>query len=302
MSIRAKLISLIMARTVRPLFDRVEAITEFRTALGRAERLGAAPPKTISVTPATIADRPCEWITAPGATPGHVLLYLHGGGYVAGGLDSHRDIAWRLAEAAAVTVLLVDYRLAPEHPFPAALDDASACYRYLLDEGFEADKIFIGGDSAGGGLALATLINLKNLGLPLPAKGILLSPWVDLSLSGDSLTSNGETDVMLTARALHDMARMYLGTRDARAPLASPLFGDLRGLPPLLVHASSSELLLSDAERLVRLVETQGGDIALTVWPRMPHVFQLLASRIPEGRQAITQLAEFLRQPTDRVN
>ena len=298
MSIRAKLISLIMARTLRPLFDRVANIAEFRSALAKAERLGAAPPTTITVPPVIIADRPCEWISAPRATPGQVLLYLHGGGYVAGGLDSHREIAWRLAEAAAITVLLVDYRLAPEQPFPAALEDACACYRYLLDQGYAAPAMHIGGDSAGGGLALATLLNLKNLGLPLPASAILLSPWVDLSLSGDILTGNAATDVMLTSQALHDMAEMYLGGRDARAPLASPLFGDLRGLPPMLVHASSSELLRSDAERLVRLVEAQGGDIVLTLWPHMPHVFQLLAARIPEGRLAISQLAVFLNRHT----
>jgi acetyl esterase/lipase len=166
----------------------------------------------------------------------------------------------------------------------------------LLEQGYNAEDIALGGDSAGGGLAVALLLNLKNRGLPLPSRAVLLSPWVDLTLSGDSLATNLDTDVMLTPRGLTQMARFYLGGRDPRAPLASPLFGDLRGLPPLLVHVSDSELLLSDGQRLATTVESLGGHVELTIWPRMPHVFQVLAGRLPEGRQAIAALGEFLAQ------
>ncbi len=298
MSIRAALISRVMARTIRPLFDSVADITGFRDKLAKAAGLNTGVPKGVDVTSEAIAGVPCEWVQVQSgraaSDSARVLLYLHGGGYVSGGADSHRNLAWRLAQASGMAVLMVEYRLAPEHPFPAGLDDATLCYRSLLDQGFNPENIAIGGDSAGGGLALALLLNLKNLGLPMPAKAILLSPWLDLSLTGDSLGTNIVTDVMLTPKALQTCAGFYLGQRDPEAPLASPLFGDLKGLPPLLVHASSSELLLSDSTRLVTAVEAQGGAIELTVWPKMPHVFQVFAGRIPEGNEAIRQLGAFL--------
>ena len=294
MSIRAKVISYLSRRAIRPHFDQVEDVDAFRLHLASAGRFSSAPPKHIQVSHETISELPCEWLQAPASGASRVLLYLHGGGYVAGGLDSHRELAWRLAEAAGLMVLLVDSPLAPEHPFPAALDQVTQCYRALLEQGYEAGDIALGGDSAGGGLALALLLNLKNRGLPLPYRAILLSPWVDLTLSGDSMVTNVGTDVMLTPRGLTKMAGFYLSERDAKAPLASPIFGDLSGLPPLLVHVSDTELLLSDAQRLVAAVELQGGSVELTIWPRMPHVFQLLAARIPEGKQAIAALGEFL--------
>ncbi len=297
MSIRATLISLVMARTIRPLFDSIEDVGGFREKLSKAAGLNPGLPERVSVTKDVIAGVPCEWLRIEPSRPARVLMYLHGGGYVSGGADSHRNLAWRLAEAASMSVLLVEYRLAPEHPFPAGLEDATACYRQLLEQGYGADDIAVGGDSAGGGLTLALLLNLKNLGLPLPDRGILLSPWLDLSMSGDSLVSNASSDVMLTPKALRTCAALYLGQRDSQAPLASPLFGDLRGLPPLLVHASTTEVLLSDAERLVHMVEAQGGDIQLSLWKKMPHVFQVFAGRIPEGQEAIRQLGEFLDRP-----
>jgi acetyl esterase/lipase len=294
MSIRAKIMSHLLRRTVQPHFDQVRDIDAFREHLAAAARLNSTPPKHIQISHEIINGLPCEWIQAPASGAARILLYLHGGGYVGGSLDSHRELAWRLAEAAGLRVLLVDYPLAPEHPFPQALDQVTQCYRTLLEQGYRAEDIALGGDSAGGGLALALLLNLKNRGLPLPSRAILLSPWVDLSLSGDSMVTNADTDVMLTPRALAQMARFYLGERDAQASLASPLYGDLRGLPPLLVHVSDSELLLSDGQRLATTVESLGGHVELAVWPRMPHVFQILAARIPEGKQAIAALGEFL--------
>jgi monoterpene epsilon-lactone hydrolase len=294
MSIRAKIISYLIRRTIQPHFDRVKDVEAFRDHLAAAARLNSAPPKHIQISHEVINDLPCEWVQAPASGASRILLYLHGGGYVGGGLDSHRELAWRLAEAAGLRVLLIDYPLAPEHPFPTALDQVTQCYRTLLEQGYHAEDMALGGDSAGGGLALALLLNLKNRGLPLPSRAILLSPWVDLSLSGDSMVTNVGTDVMLTPSALAQMASFYLGQRDALAPFASPLYGDLRGLPPLLVQVSDSELLLSDGQRLAKTIESLGGSVELSIWPRMPHVFQVLAGRIPEGKQAIVALGEFL--------
>jgi acetyl esterase/lipase len=287
----------LLRKTVQPHFDEVENIDAFREHLQAATRLNSAPPAHIQINQETIGGLPCEWLQAPERGAERILFYLHGGGYVGGGLNSHRDIAWRLAEAAGQRVLLVDYPLAPEHPFPEALDQVTQCYRALLGQGYGASDIAVGGDSAGGGLALALLLNLKNRGLPLPYRAILLSPWVDLSLSGDSLATNVATEVLLTPRALRQMASFYLGQRDASAALASPLFGDLRGLPPLLIQVSSTELLLSDGERLAAAVEAAGGIVELSVWPDMPHVFQVLAARIPEGKLAIAALGAFLAAP-----
>lgn len=296
MSIRAALISFIMRRTIKKQFDAIGDVVAFRERMAASANLSGPIPDKVNATPQTIGGVPCEWITLKETDQNKVLLYLHGGGYILGGPDSHRDIAWRLAEAAGMRVLVVDYRLAPEHRFPAAVDDATACYRWLLKEGFSADDIAIGGDSAGGGLAVATLVQLKNQGLPQPHCGILLSPWVDLTVSGSSVETNARADAILTPNALHTMAGHYLDDRDKTAPLASPIFADLTGLPPLLIHVGSTEILLSDSERLLDKLIEAGCSASLTIWPDMPHVFQVFAARIPEGKEAIEQLGEFLRR------
>jgi len=301
MSIRASLISFILKRTLKKQFDTVGDVVSFRQKMADAGDLGGKTPGRISITPQTINGVSCEWVTSEQTDQNRVLIYLHGGGYVFGSPESHRGLAWRLAEESCMRVLMVDYRLAPEHPFPAALDDATTCYRWLLDEGFASDEIAIAGDSAGGGLALAALVNMKNLGLNLPRCGFLLSPWVDLSASGSSVESNAAADVMLTPNALHTMAQHYLGELDRKAPLASPLFADLSGLPPLLIHVGSTEILLSDAERLKDKILAAGGEVTLKVWPKMPHVFQVFASRIPEGIDAIKELSNFLKDETAQV-
>ena len=300
MSIRSALISAVLRRTIKKQLDSLEDVVQFRENMAKSEGLSAKTPDNVIVTPLNIprtsgASIPCEWIQMEEASTKPVLLYFHGGCYVFGGLNGHRDVAWRLAEAGDVRVLLVDYRLAPEHPFPAALEDAIECYRWLLAQGTTPDKIAIGGDSAGGGLSVATLVNIKNLGMPMPNCSILLSPWTDLSLSGDSIGANADSDVMLTAGALKKTADHYLGQSDHTAPLASPLFADLSGLPATFVQVSESEILLSDAQRLVTKMVDAGGEAMLETWPKMPHVWQILASRVPEGKAAIVKLGEFLK-------
>lgn len=298
MSIRASLMRFLLKHTVKKQFDNFDDVPALREQMAASARLNPRVPESIAVTATSIEGVPVEWISAADAEQDKVLVYFHGGGYVFGGLDSHRDIAWRLGQASGIRVLNVDYRLAPEHPFPAALDDATRCYRWLLDEGISPERIAVGGDSAGGGLAVALLLNLRNLGLPMPAGCILISPWTDLSVSGDSVSANAAIDPMLSGEVLDRMAAYYLGDRDRKAPLASPLFGELSGLPPMLVQVGTHEVLQSDAQRLVDKVNAAGGKAVIEIWPKMFHVFQVFAARVPEGKDAIAKLGSFVARHT----
>jgi acetyl esterase/lipase len=192
-----------------------------------------------------------------------VVLYLHGGGYVIGSPRSHRHLAAAVAAAGQASALLLDYRRAPAHPSPAAVDDATAAYRWLLDQGIAPGHIVIGGDSAGGGLTVATLLALRDARLPLPAGGVCISPWVDLTFSGASYRTRAAVDPIVTRPGIDEMARAYFGATSARAPLASPLFADLRGLPPLLIHVGSDEVLLDDAVQLADRAKAAGVDATL---------------------------------------
>ena len=292
MSIRAFFYDLILRQTVKKQLSGQLDIASLRKQMDS----GAAPktPDTVTVIPVDANGVTAEWVTASGVEQNRVLLYLHGGGYVFGSPLSHRALAWRLTEAARMRVLMVDYRLAPEHPFPAAVEDATAAYRWLLDEGYDPGQIAVGGDSAGGGLAVALLVNLKNVGLPRPACAILLSPWTDLTCAGASVETNASADAMLTPEVLRQFASLYVGARDLAAPLASPLFADVAGLPTTLIQVGSTEVLLSDAERLASRLGDAGCQVMLDVWPKMPHVWQLAPAQLPEGRQAIDRLATFL--------
>ena len=196
-------------------------------------------------------------------------------------------------------VLNVDYRLAPEHPHPAAVDDAVAAVRFALASGFAPSRTAVAGDSAGGGLALATLLALRDAGLELPAAGVCISPWTDLSGSGESMRTRAAQDPLVDAETLARMAAHYLAGRDPRTPLASPLFADLRGLPPLLVHVGSAEILLDDATRVAERARDVGGDVQLEVWDGMIHVWHAFADMLPEGEQAVQGIAEFLDKKMD---
>ena len=241
---------------------------------------------------------PAEWIVAPPARADCVILYLHGGGYVIGSIKTHRDLAARLSRAAQARVLVIDYRLAPEHPFPAAVDDATAAYRWLLSIGVQPPKIVIGGDSAGGGLTVATLVALCEARLPLPAAGVCLSPWVDLEGTGESMTTKAAVDPMVRRDELQRMAAMYLNGRDPRTPLAAPLHADLTGLPALLIQVGTAETLLDDSTRLAARARAAGVEATLEPWEDMIHVWQAFAAILPEGQQAIERIGEFVRQRT----
>ena len=239
---------------------------------------------------------PAEW-TIPkdddGSSP--VLLYLHGGWYSSGSPRNYRELLARATLAASVRALAIDYRLAPAHPFPAAIDDTVAAWRWLVGTGIAPTRIAVAGDSAGGGLAVALLTSLRDGGEPLPACAALLCPWVDLSASGGSLVDNARFD-WSDPEAIAGRARLYLGDRDPTLPLASPVFANLRGLCPLLVQAGGAEMLLDQAARLAARAQEAGTSVTLQVAPEMIHDWQLFAALFPEGREAIVELARFLRR------
>ena len=241
---------------------------------------------------------PAEWITAPSAAEGRVILYLHGGGYAIGSIDSHRAMAGSLSRAARARVLLIGYRLAPEHPFPAAVEDSTAAYRWLLGQGVEPARIVVAGDSAGGGLTVATLLALRDAKERLPAGGVCISPWVDMEASGESMTTKAAEDPMIQRDIIERFAAWYVGTAERRAPLASPIYADLSGLPPLYVLVGTAETLLDDSVRLAERARKAGVRVTLEPWDGMIHVWPAFAPMLDEGREAIEKIGDFVRART----
>lgn len=234
--------------------------------------------------------------SAPGADADAALLYLHGGAYVIGSATGYRALAGELGRAAGAVAHPVDYRLAPEHRYPAAVDDAVAAYRALLDRGLAPGRIALAGDSAGAGLALATLVALRDAGDPLPAAALLISPWADLRCEAESLTAKAAEDPSLTAEGLRAMAAIYLGDADPGAPLASPAAADLAGLPPLLVQVGSAEILLDDTIAVARAAGIAGAEARLEIWPEMIHVWHAFGFMLPEGREAVAVAGRWLAE------
>jgi len=241
---------------------------------------------------------PALWVRTPRATSDRTIFYLHGGGYVIGTAAGYRELTSHLGRAADAQALVVDYRLAPEHPFPAAVDDAVAAYRWLLGTGVSPTSVVIAGDSAGGGLTVATLLALRDAGVPLPAAGVCISPWVDLACTGETMTTKADVDPVVQREGVSGMAEMYLGGQDPRTPLASPLYADLSGLPPLLIQVGTRETLLDDSIRLVARAEQAGIDVTFEIVDEAPHVWHVFSSFLPEGRDAIDQIASFTRKHT----
>jgi monoterpene epsilon-lactone hydrolase len=271
------------------------SIAEQRAMYDRAERVFTLPPGAI-VEPVTAGGRPAEWIRPAGAREDTALLYLHGGGYVIGSPRSHRHLAEAIARSAGIACLLPDYRLAPEHPFPAAVDDALAAYRSLVDERKIAPgRITVAGDSAGGGLTVATLVGIREAGLPLAGAAVCISPWTDLTCSAPSYETKAATDPMVARPEITTMAQHYLGATDPRTPLASPLFADLRGLPPILIHVGSEEVLLDDAARLADRARAAGVDATIEVWEPMIHVWHWFLPWLDEAQAAVEKIGAFLR-------
>ena len=254
----------------------------------------AREPTGVSYRDEAVAGMRGRWAEPDDARPMQVVLYAHGGGYSACSVDSHRRLMGHLAKAAGCRVLGVDYRLAPEHPHPAALEDLTSAYRWLLESEHRPTDIAIAGDSAGGGLAVATLLSLRDDGMPLPAAAVVFSPWTDMTLSGESMISRSEVDVLLTLSATRVGVTSFLASGDPHDPLASPLYGDLTGLPPLYVQVGDYELLLDDALRLAERARIAGVHVMIEVFPEMLHVFQLAAGNIPEADEAIGRAGAWL--------
>lgn len=253
-------------------------------------------PEGVTYEAGTVGEIPGLWAIPSGADTASALLYLHGGGYVMGSSATHRKMVGHLAKAIGVRAFIADYRLAPEHPYPAAIKDAVAAFRGLLADGIRPNRIVVGGDSAGGGLTVAMLLSLRDDGRPLPAAAMLLSPWTDLAFTGESLTSREGTDLTVTQTGARKMAEYYLGSAKARAPLASPLFADLRGIPPTRIQAGADEILLDDSVRIAEKMKNSRVDVTIEVFPEMQHVFQFGAGTLPESDDAIARLGEFARK------
>jgi len=249
----------------------------------------------LTCTPVDANGIPAEWITTPTTAANRVMLYLHGGSYNSGSIVSHRSLAANIAHAANTRALIIAYHLAPEHRFPAAVEDAMIAYRWLLENQFSPEQIIVAGDSCGGGLALALLLSLRDAELPLPAAAVCLSPWTDLTCTGASWETNRKTDVMLDPGTLRKSAELYLGEANPRTPLASPLYGDYHGLPPLLIQVGSEELLLSDATAFAERAKAAGVRVTLQIWDGMQHEWHFAAKILPESRQAIEQIGQFIQ-------
>lgn len=272
---------------------RLKQPFNLQEARARMKALEGPPPFGTTALPATLGGVPGEWVQEVGAgSGGPVLLYLHGGGYVACSPRTHRPITGRFARH-GLRVFVPDYRLAPEHPFPAGLEDAEAACRALLDSGIAPGRLTLAGDSAGGGLALALLMKLRDTGTPLPAACVLFSPWTDLAATGESLRTNNRRDPMFTGDAVKRGTPSYLGGADPRTPLASPLYGDFHGLPPLLIFVGRTEVLLDDSTRVAAKARAAGVPVELSIWPAVPHVWQLFFF-LPEARHSLAQAARFL--------
>jgi len=294
-SLRSRILHQTIKR-VTGAIDRELTIQEQRTRMDELARRGIRLPKGVSVCTTMAGGIHSEWVQPSRNEAKRVILYLHGGGYCICSLDTHRGLAARLALAGESRLLVPDYRLAPEHPFPAALEDALAAYRWLLAQGFSPDNIAVGGDSAGGGLTLATAVSLRESGDPLPAALFLISPWTDLTFSGESIHTRLQVDPIFGRNGGPHYVPAYAGNADPANPLISPLFADLHGLPPTLIHVGNDEILLDDSTRLAQRLKTAGVNAQLKVWEGMWHVFQAFAPFAPEGQVSIEEIGAFVRK------
>lgn len=239
---------------------------------------------------------PCDWVTCPNCEENKVLVWLFGGGYVMGNLETRKSFPFLIGRAGNLRSLLVGYRIAPEHPFPAAIDDAVTAYSWLISTGISPNNIVIGGASAGGGLTVALLLKLRELDIPLPSAAVLLSPWTDLACTGDSWDLNAEYEAGMTKEMLDWMAKAYLKDKDPKNPLVSPIYGNLENLPPMLIHAGNCERLRDDSIKLAERAKSFGVKVELKLWDDMLHVFQQYYGELPESDQAIEEIGEFIHK------
>ncbi len=294
-SFRCKFCRLLTKYLVAPKFNPNNTISEIRKGMESLTKLASIPSKT-KVEKITVNSMSAEWIYGKEALEGRIILYLHGGGYNFCSPNTHRELAAHIAIASGAKVLLPDYRLAPEHPFPSALEDATSAYRWLLSTGLTGGNIAIAGDSAGGGLSIATSILLRDAGDPPPASIACISPWTDLEMSGNSIKANSKIDPMLNLKSLKIWASNYIGDSDPRSPLISPIYADLKGISPLLIHVGSDEIILDDSTRIAEKAKNAGVNVTVQFYDQMWHVFHLNARLMPEAKNAIEELGSFIRK------
>ena len=294
----AKVLGMIRENAERLADGAQRGIAEMRSDFAA----NALPPTEAATITAVDANGvPGEWITVAGSDPNRRLLYVHGGGYVIGSAATHRRLCEDIAAASGCSILNLDYRLAPEHPFPAAVDDAIAGLQFMQENGpdgpGEAESAFVAGDSAGGGLTLATLLAARERGVAMPNAAIGISAWTDMAVTGKSITTRADADPLITdAAMIKQMAAAYVGGGDAEDPLASPVYADYAGLPPLLLQVGDAEVLLDDTRRVAERASAAGVDVTEEVWDEMFHVWHAFAPMLPEGREAIARIGEFVKQ------
>ncbi len=294
MSFQAKAVNMGLRFLKRKMFTDTDHIA-LREMVANASKRSPRPPAHIEFVEDHIEDLSCLWVRDVRAHKDKIILYLHGGGFIfCSAHTTHKDILWRMSSASKCRVLAVDYRLAPENPFPAALDDAVKIYQWLLSQGYKPENIAIAGDSAGGGLTYSSVLKIRDMGLPVPAATVGMSPWTDLAVTGESVMKNLKRDFLIPGDGLSEGAEYYLNGADPRDPYASPLYGDPEGLPPTLIQVSTDEVLLDDARRLADKYKNAGVSADIELWDGLPHVWQAMAMIIPEGQEAIKSAGQFI--------
>ena len=282
-------------------WDENTSIAAFREmAEAGNRRMEDKLPAGLEVSPFLLAGMKAEWLIPAGADKEKVILYTIGGGYISGTCNDHRTLVAKVAQTSGIAVLMFDYRLAPEHPFPAALEDALTAYRWILEQGTTPENIVIMGESAGGGLCLATLLAVRDQGLPLPAGAVALSPWTDLKLTGDSYRT--KANVCISPPGMSTVcSKYYVGDHDPTEPWISPLYGDLHGLPPLFINVGDYETMRDDSTRFAAKAKAAGVDTTLMVGKKMIHCYPLMAPMFPEATQALEEVCHFIKQRLGKV-
>src|SRR6516225_984783 len=299
MSLRAELVRLGLRWFVKRKIGPASTLEALRRQDAFLERLVPQPPKGTQATHIDLDGVKAVAVVTLASHRGRLVLYLHGGGHVSGSPALYGDFTWRIAAATRARTVILDHRLAPEHPFPAALDDAVTAYRALVADGADPGRMAVLGESSGGGLVLAMLLKLRDEGVRLPAAAVALSPWTDLALTGSSLQRNAEADPMLRGTEGARLASYYLAGADPRTPYASPLYADPTGLPPTLIQVGSDEILLDDSVRMAERMRAAGCQVELEIWPRMPHTWQVWARVLPEAQAAIERIGAFVQSKVE---